>query len=285
MFSLFINDLEEYLLKHSETVNFDDALCNECLKIIVLLYADDTVIFADSPAKLQKGLNDLKMYCKRWCFTVNPSKTKIVVFGNSKIKNDCNFVFNNQMLENVCFFKYLGIIFNYNGKFELCNKYLCDQAGKAMFTVLSYSKKLNLPADIQLDLFDKLVLPILTYGSGIETVQSKFVKYVLHVNKSTPNFMVLGESGKLPVIYHIQWKMINFWLRIINGSENKMVVKMYKVLHQKYIDNLSNHPGSSTYIRFLSTVVLVIFGQNIIKLVSTLNGSKQVCNRNLKICL
>ena len=28
LFSLFINDLEEYLLKHNETVNFDDALCN-----------------------------------------------------------------------------------------------------------------------------------------------------------------------------------------------------------------------------------------------------------------
>ena len=96
-----------------------------------------------------------------------------------------------------------------------------------------------------------MVLPILTYGSetwgysnvkGIETVQSKFVKYVLHVNKSTPNFMVLGESGKLPVADHIQCKMINFWLRIINGSENKMVVKMYKVLHQKYIDNLYKLP-------------------------------------------
>ena len=76
-----------------------------------------------------------------------------------------------------------------------------------MFTVLSNSKKLNLPADIQLDLYDKLVLPILTYGSeiwgysnvkGIETVQTEFVKYVLHVNKSTPNiykFIQLFEQS------------------------------------------------------------------------------------------
>ena len=141
LFSLFINDLEEYLLKHNETVNFDDALCNECLKIIVLLYADDTVILADSPEKLQNGLNDLEMYCRFWRLTVNPSKTKVVVFRNSKIKNDCNFVFNNQTLENVYFFKYLGSIFNYNGKFELCKKYLCEQASKAMFTVLSNSKQ------------------------------------------------------------------------------------------------------------------------------------------------
>ena len=251
LFSLFINDLEEYLLKHNETVNFNDALCNEYLKVIVLFYADDTVIFADSPEKLQNGLNDLEMYYRSWRRTVNPSKTKAVVFGNSKIKNDCNFVFNNQTLENVYFFKYLGIIFNYNGKFELCKKYLCEQASEAMFTVLSNSKKLNLPTDIQLDLFDKLILPILTYGSeiwgysnvkGIETVQTKFVKYVLHVNKSTPNFMVLGESGKLSVTYHIQCKMINFWLIIINGSESKMVVKMYKVLHQKFIDNSYKSP-------------------------------------------
>ena len=54
--------------------------------------------------------------------------------------------------------------------------------------------------------------------------------------------MVLGESGKLPVNYHIQCKMINFWLSIINGSESKMVVKMYKVLHQKFIDNSYKSP-------------------------------------------
>ena len=57
--------------------------------------------------------------------------------------------------------------------------------------------------------------------------------------------MVRGESGKLPVAYHIQCKMINFWLRVINGSENKMVAKIYKVLHQKYINNLYKSPWLS----------------------------------------
>ena len=36
-----------------------------------------------------------------------------------------------------------------------------------MFTVLSNSKKVSLSIDIQLELFDELVLPILTYGSEI----------------------------------------------------------------------------------------------------------------------
>ena len=85
---------------------------------------------------------------------------------------------------------------------------------------------------------------ILTYGSeyGVTRMLRVMKLYVLRVNKTTPNFMVHGESGKLPVAYHIQCKMISFWLRVIYGSENKMVVKMYKVLHQKYTNNLYKSP-------------------------------------------
>ena len=82
---------------------------------------------------------------------------------------------------------------------------------------------------------------------GIETVQTKFVKYVHHINKEIPDFMVHGGSGKLSVAYHIQCKMINFWFMAIDGIENKMVAKMY--------------------------VFVVTFGLNTIRLVLTLNGS------------
>ena len=55
-------------------------------KLNVLLYADDTVIFAESPEQLQAALNGLFLYCKTWKLTVNPTKTKIVVFSLLKLK-------------------------------------------------------------------------------------------------------------------------------------------------------------------------------------------------------
>ena len=53
-----------------------------------------------------------------------------------------------------------------------------------------------------------MIKPILTYGSElwgygnldvIERVQLKYLKYILKMKMSTPNFMVYGESGCMPI--------------------------------------------------------------------------------------
>ena len=68
-------------------------------------------------------------------------------------------------------FKYLRIIFKYNGTFNLQKKSLNQQAtcSKAMLVMLSKCNSLDLPIDVQLDHFDKMVhvLPILTHGCEV----------------------------------------------------------------------------------------------------------------------
>ena len=70
------------------------------------------------------------------------------------------------------------------------------QATKAMFALLSKGRRLKLPIDIMLDLFDKTVLPVLLYGCEVwgceknivlDTVYLKFCKYLLGLKTSTPN--------------------------------------------------------------------------------------------------
>ena len=58
-------------------------------------------------------------------------------------------------------------MFSNNGRFIKSNQRLYDQARKAMFAVLSKSRKLHLPVDIQLQLLDSMVSPILLYGSEV----------------------------------------------------------------------------------------------------------------------
>ena len=48
-------------------------------KLYVLLYAEDTVIFAESKGELQSALNAMYLYCKSWDLEVNPTKTKVTV--------------------------------------------------------------------------------------------------------------------------------------------------------------------------------------------------------------
>lgn len=57
------------------------------LKLMMLLYADDTVLFSDSESDMQCALDAFKEYCHTWRLTVNLEKTKIVVFSGGETKS------------------------------------------------------------------------------------------------------------------------------------------------------------------------------------------------------
>ena len=114
------------------------------MKLYLLLYADDTVIFAESQEELQLALNAMCAYCDIWKLKVNSAKTKVVIFSKGKSKNTPIFHYNDALLEVVEDFSYLGVKFNYNGKFCKTKKHLCDQARRAMFALLKKSRGLKL---------------------------------------------------------------------------------------------------------------------------------------------
>ena len=70
-------------------------------------------------------------------------------------------------LEVVDYFKHLGIKFNFNGTFSKWKKQLNNQSIRARYSVISKGRSLGLPIDIQVDLFDKMVLPVLTYSCEV----------------------------------------------------------------------------------------------------------------------
>ena len=46
----------------------------------MLLYADDIVLIAGSESNLQKMLDHVSEWCKKWQLRINPNKTQIVHF-------------------------------------------------------------------------------------------------------------------------------------------------------------------------------------------------------------
>jgi hypothetical protein len=90
--------------------------------------------------------------------------------------------------------KYLEIIFPRSGSFCKARAHLCEQAQKAMYGVLNKVRQLNLPIKPQFDLFDRIVVPVLTYGCEIwvyenrdmiERIHLKFLKHIFHLKSST----------------------------------------------------------------------------------------------------
>ena len=101
LFSIFLNDLKLFLepaydgLKIVNTLsveNLDQELLVFC-KLYILLYADDTVILAESQEDLQQSINLMERYCSMWKLNINVSKTKITVFSRGKIRKIPNFLF------------------------------------------------------------------------------------------------------------------------------------------------------------------------------------------------
>ena len=86
LFSMYLNDVEEtFLLNGYQGINMG------MLKLCLLLYADDIVIFSETDMGLQHGLDLLQEYCLRWKLKVNTDKTKVMVFKKGgRNRNDLN---------------------------------------------------------------------------------------------------------------------------------------------------------------------------------------------------
>ena len=84
-----------------------------------------------------------------------------------KNKHKHTFYISNNELEIAESYKYLGIYLSRTGTFAKAKKHIAEQANKALFSLLKKIRSLSLPYDIQIDLFDKLVKPILLYGCEI----------------------------------------------------------------------------------------------------------------------
>ena len=81
------------------------------LRLVTLLYADDTVIIGESEEDLQSLLDQYDEYCQKNKLKVNIEKTKIVRFTRKreKTKKELNFIWKKEhAIEVVEQFNFLG---------------------------------------------------------------------------------------------------------------------------------------------------------------------------------
>ena len=82
-------------------------------EIFLLMYADDTALVGDTVLELQRKINILEIFCKKWDMEVNLKKTKVVVFRNDgKTSKSERFLYRNRSVEIGTYYRYLGRIFS-----------------------------------------------------------------------------------------------------------------------------------------------------------------------------
>ena len=141
LFSLYLNDLEHFLL-HKDLQGITlDITDNESLiymRLFTLLYADDAVLMAGSPEEMQNCLNAFYSYYRNWKLKNNVEKTRILNFGGRKRSNSkLHILLDDKIIEIIDRYKYLGIWFSQSGSFLNVRKHIVQQAKKAMILLFN----------------------------------------------------------------------------------------------------------------------------------------------------
>ncbi|XP_053379986.1 uncharacterized protein LOC128548636 [Mercenaria mercenaria] len=139
----------------------------DMLTMFMILFADDIVLFTTDPKSLQAQIDSVYQYSQKWGLKINVDKTKVCVFEKRKQNVYPDFVINGEKIEMVDNFIYLGVKFTYTGNMSGAVKALHDQALRAYHNLWSLFDKVNFDIKTKLSLFDKMVVPILMYGSEV----------------------------------------------------------------------------------------------------------------------
>ena len=248
LFNMSIDDIESIFTKDCHPVTLADKVLNH------LLYADDLILISKSPEGLQNCLNRLDEYCQIWDLNVNIDKSKTIIFNSSgRVLQNHIFLFRKKELEIVQDFTYLGITFSSSASFKKAYQTLGDKACKAMHPLVDAIFKFNLTVPKALDLFEKLVQPILLYGSEVWASFSphqlnsipkdpdaflrysldspvnkpklKFCKQILGLKRNSSSLAVYGELGIIPTALLGIVRIIKFWHRISHLNDDTLVKK------------------------------------------------------------
>jgi hypothetical protein len=112
LFGIYIDKLEDFLEK---TGCVPPSLTGIVINIII--YVDDIILMERIPHDIENQIRILKDFCSNMGMTVNIDQTKVMIFKSNKITYD-NFVYDNNKLEEVTSYKYIGIDIHHNLKWN-----------------------------------------------------------------------------------------------------------------------------------------------------------------------
>ena len=135
-------------------------------------------------------------------------------------------------------FTYLEVPFSQNGSFSKTQQTLARQAQMAVFSMFRVTNKyVGLNPYIMCDLFDKMILPILTYGcevwgyhkgDAIERVHREFL-----MKSTTMNEFVYGEFGRKPLIYERYIRVVKYWFKLLKQTNDRLTKSVYNIFFLK----------------------------------------------------
>ena len=182
---------------------------------------------------------------KHWEYT-----TFFLLSPRGKVRKFPKFYLDQDEIEVVDDYVYLGVKFNYNGSFKKAINKQLSQAREAMLALLEKAKVLNLPIDTVYELFDICVVPVILYGcevcgledlKDVEIFHRKFLSVILKTFKFPQNAMLYGETGSMDMTTKIHQRMMNFWLKLKFSPLDIFLSLICQLMSKKCSDDPKNN--------------------------------------------
>lgn len=164
-----------------------------------LFFADDAVIFSQNPLVLQLSLDK---YCSENSLSLNTNKTKCLPFFYGP-RPSVVFNYNNNMLQNVNNFTYLGVVFTTQISASKHVDFILAKCNSRMGQLFFKLPLSSLPLPVALKIFQTYIFPILSYA--------------------LPAWLHLLNKSSAIKMNSLYTKFLKRWLAIPYASNNAIV--------------------------------------------------------------
>ena len=201
LYALFINDLVKELNALNRGVEIEEG----GKKLSALLYADDIVLLAKNKKDLQRMLDVVAGYAKKWRFELNPKKSQVVVFEMRQPPRHVKWKLGESEIEQVRQYKYLGIELTRTLRWNVYLKRVLAKAHRNMTQALAMGVSGGfMSTRLANIIWMSLVRSIIEYGCEIwgdgcfvdlEKLQTAMGKRILRCGSRMTEEVVRGELG------------------------------------------------------------------------------------------
>ena len=191
LFKAFINDLPQFM---------EDAGCtgvdvSELKKVVLLLFADDILLWGCTQNELQLQLDSLRDYCRKWQLEVSAPKTKVLLSPHARPQGPLKY--DGADIEVVDSHPYLGVHFQGDTKWDSMIKKTVKKALSRQAALCSILTNRQIPMTMRYAIWTTVVRPILEWGVEVYTPPNPLV--LERVQRSALR-MIYGAQMHAPVV-------------------------------------------------------------------------------------
>ena len=205
----------------------------------LLLFADDIVLIAENAKMLQRMLDVVYQYSRKYRFKFNKEKSNVMIFGKHRRGKEDRYQLGPSELQRVRSYKYLGLILDENFSWKEHLEKICEKARKRTRALCGMGLREGISAKGVLRGWEVLVRPVMEYGAEIwgekrwekgEELQMETGRRTLGVSRMTTREVIQGELG----LEKISSRRILLRLRLAM-NKNRLVYKIYKQRREEFI--------------------------------------------------